>query len=120
MLTAVPSPLAPPLRFALQSFEKAGHADAPAVRQVLIELLEAAVGAPVHSLRLGRKAVVQSEQVHGKAASFLKPSANVPTAIGGCQGGGLILAFVPGASTQPAPEARTAVKDATSAPARWA
>ena len=64
----------------------------------LVELLESAVGAPVHALGLGRKAVVQSQQFQGKAASFLDPSANVPTAIGGCQGG---------AQSRPAREALT-------------
>ena len=90
------------------------------VGQLLIELLEPVVGAPVHALGLRRKAVVETEQAHGKAASFLEPSANVPAAIAGRQRCGLILAFVPGASAQPAPEARTAVKDARPAPARWA
>ena len=95
---------------AIEALKEAAHAHAPAIGQVLIELLEPAVRAPVHALRLGRKAVVQSEQAHGKAASFLDPSAIVPTVIGGCQRCGLILAFVTGASAQPAPESRTTVK----------
>src|SRR5262245_4588598 len=77
---------------------------------MLVSRLQAAIGAPMHPLRLGRESVIQTKRPRLSAHLF-EAGAQPPANAGIGEGRVLVLALVASPPATPATEVRAAVQD---------